>query len=1253
MKTLTRLYLTAAITASTTSAHAILNAPTEVTANAAGPAVIALSWTDNEGSEDNYIVQRDDSGWTTIATLPADATHYYDRGLGLGSTHNYRIQSSNTSDVSAFVESGSATTFDYKPNIIFFLADDMGYKDIVALRDEAIDGPTIYETPALDSFIGSQALSINNAYCSGPKCVVARRSIQTGKYDWRPEAIPNSDYYLDHDGSSIGGGLYAGGTTLADSKLGAGVAIPDNETYGEAMQDAGYRTCFIGKYHLGESATADTPTGYSFGDQPGRGPIDQGYDVSIGSGHAGAPPASYFAVLNQNPGAGGAYTFELPDLDGATYGTAAPVSGEYITDRMTDKAIGFINDAITSHSTQPFHMTLAHYAVHTPAEAQDDANAPDGKGYEYFQAKKASMAADFANHPAGATGLETDTGSMTRLHQSNAVYAAMMKSYDASFDTLWSYLQATNDPRNPGKTLSETTIVVISSDHGGKSTTSIANNKTLEDDVNDAVNPAPIYVSGDNAYKSANGNAYSFYPTANYPYRSGKTWSYEGGLKVPLIVYIPGVTSGGTETSAFVHHADLFATFVDMAGGAQSAGSTDSVSFMLAASQPEVSARDEMHHFFTNANAGTANPAIGAYRKGDYKLLYFMIQRRVELYNLAADPYEKDDLSISRPDLAAEMLDALYKQVLSTGFKMPRPGSNSWRQEQTVFIENGLIASLPTPPDAAPTSLTTSQLSNGAIELNWTVNATNATHSVIYRSGKDERDLNDGNDSYREIAYVPVSQTTYIDDDFTLAVGEKYKYRVESENFGGWNGYVIDVSGEFSDDDNVSNGTTNAQNTNLTLATVGNRTADAVDDLITTVPGEARCFNPLLNDVGEGALTIASITQPTEGSAAIVNNRIVYEAPEGFSGGVTMTYTIVDAAGQPAPIDPVVNPVTVTFSLPVSPSTQTLREGWEFTDTSGTDLNDLANLGSLNSAWNFNTTAATNGSGQFVIPGDSGSTTRRLPKKGTANALSGDDYYSTPLSAGKYRFEVKFTSWNIDAASVGDSLTLQVNDASSNSIARIDLEMNAADVDVRFSGIDGNYRDTGPLNLVQASAQTAAIDFDFENDTIDYIFNGSVIHSFAFTGTNIGRMSYVQNGTWGTAATSVSLDHLKLIEFVPGGTLYDAYASAYPWMGVLERGVGDDPDFDGMSNLMEFALGLAPTVAEANPVTVDATSGTPKLIFTPARDTSVIDYSVQFSTDLTDWSTIPEVAVTTDAGVIVEEGLPAGPIGFGRVSVSE
>lgn len=1219
----TPLYASLAFLASATSALAALNAPTNVAAYTAGPATIAISWTDNEATEDNYIVQRDDSGWATIATLPADTTHYYDRGLALDSTHNYRIQATNSGDVSASVESGNATTLDYKPNIIFFLADDMGYKDLVALRNESIDGPTIYETPALDSFIESSALSIENAYCSGPRCVVARRSIQTGKYDWRPEAVPSNDYYVDHEDAPIGGGLWAGGTTVAGSESGADIPIPfNNVTYGEALQDAGYRTCFIGKYHLGESPS-DTPVpGYSFGDQPPRGPDAQGYDVSIAAGHAGAPPASYFSVENQHDL--GNYTFELPDMDDANYGTAAPVAGEYITDRMTDKAIGFIDDAITNFTSEPFALTLAHYAVHTPAEAKTT-------DITYFKNKKTSMAPDFAAHPAGASGLITDYTSKTRVWQDNAVYAAMMKSYDDSFADLRAYLEVTSDPRNPGKTLAETTIIVVSSDHGGKSTTPIVDGKSLEDDLTDPVNPAPTYDAGKGAYKSGTPNAYSSYPTSNYPYRQGKTWVYEGGLKVPLLIYIPGITVGGTRSDAFVHHADLFATFVDMAGGTQQpTESTDSVSFMLTAAQPEATARDEMHHFFTNANEGTGNPALGAYRKGDYKLIYFMVQRRVELYNLAADPYEQNDLSESRPDLAAEMLHEVYQQALSTGMSMPKPGSNTWSSEQAILVDNSVIGALPTVPDADPTWVGAGaiQVSTRSIDLEWTVNATNATHSIIYRRADP-----DGETNFREYAYVPVGTTTFRDTN--LEPGGTYRYRIESENFGGW----------------AANPTSNKTFT-LVDPGPGDLACVAADDSITTVPGELRSFNPLLNDEGEGALTITGITAPSAGSATFDGKYIHYQALESFAGSsVTMTYTVTDSASVPQ-----TDTATVTFTLPLSPSTDELREGWEFNDTVGTDLNELLNSGSLGSLWRFNSDAATDGSGNFVIPGDAGITTRRLPDRGTANALVGDDFYAEPITEGKFRWEVKFSSWSFDSASNGDMLQFQVDDASATTIARIDLRVDGTGTEIRFSGLgDGNsnFRSTA-FTYVESSAITAAIEFDFDKDTIDYLLNGSVVESFAFTGGNIGRLSYILNGSWTTAASSVTIDHLKLIELVPGGTLYDAFASAYPWDGILARAPSDDADFDGKSNFLEFAFGTSPSEAGgAAPVVVDATGANPVIRFTPVRDTSVIDYAVEFSGDLSDWTTIPTVEVTSPAGVEVEEDLPVGGKGFARVGVSD
>ncbi|CAA6696429.1 MULTISPECIES: sulfatase-like hydrolase/transferase [unclassified Lentimonas] len=1211
------------------AAASAINTPTAGVALPAGPATIALEWTDTATDETGFQIERSVNGTfpgVLIADetdLPTDSRFFYDRGLAVETEYYYRVRAVDDTLSSNWLSLGSATTT-AKMNIIFFLADDMGYKDIVALRNPAIDGPTIYETPALDTFIEQNALSVNNAYCSGPRCVVARRSIQVGKYDWRPEAVPSNDYYVDHAGDPTGGGIWAGGTTVQGSKAGQGVSIPyDNVTYGEAVKAAGYRTCFIGKYHLGESDTADKPTGYVFGDQPGRGPIAQGYDVSIAAGHAGAPPSSYFALLNQNAGANGAYTFELPDMDSATYGTAAPVAGEYITDRMTAKAIGFIDDAINNQAGEPFHLTLAHYAVHTPAECKDNANSTDGKGHEYFQAKKESMAAEFAAHPAGSSALITDYSTKTRVWQDNPVYAGMMKSYDDSFNELVTYLKATDDPRVPGSKLFDTTIIVVSADHGGKSTTPIDDGKSVEAaDGSDTVNPPAVYVPADNAYKSGNGNTYSSYPTSNYPYRQGKTWVYEGGLKVPFLIYYPGLTAGGTQTDAFVHHADLFASFVDMAGGTQlPAESTDSISFMLTAAKPEASARDEMHHFFTNANTGTGNPALAAYRKGDYKLLYFMVQRKVELYNIVSDVYERNDLSASRPDLAAEMLHEIYQQALSTGMKMPAPGSNTWTSEQSILIDNGVIGSLPAVPDADPTwvGAGAEQISPRTIELNWAVNASNATHSVIYRTSEP-----DGETSYREYAYVPAGVTTF--RDYDLVPGGKYKYRVESENLGGW-------------------AAARTSNDTVTLGAGSNLQIVANDDTITTVPGELRIINPLLNDGGEGALTITAITLPTVGSASIENGKIHYQAPAEFAGSVTMTYTIEDGVGQ-------ADTATITLSLPITETSSVAREAWEFDDAVGTDLNELNNSGSLNSPWRFNTVDATDGNGLFVLVGDSSTITRKLPERGTANAVAGADFYANPISTGKYRVEIKFASWDVDAASAGDSWELKLKNAADSTILNLVLSLGSTGTSFTYSknGTDEIVQNFG---LVETGPITVAVDIDFDNDTIDYLLNDSVTHSFAFTASDIGQFVYIKAGSWTTAATSVSIDHIKLSEEVAGGDLYDAYASAYDWGGVKETGPSDSPAGDGLTNFYKFAFGLDPLTPSTGNVTSLVENGAGLDIrFTPVRDTTEVIYTVERATDLNDWDSETPVVVDSPAGQEVSVPLPGVDRGFGRVRPS-
>lgn len=208
-----------------------------------------------------------------------------------------------------------------------------------------------------------------------------------------------------------------------------------------------------------------------------------------------------------------------------------------------------------------------------------------------------------------------------------------------------------------------------------------------------------------------------------------------------------------------------------------------------------------------------------------------------------------------------------------------------------------------------------------------------------------------------------------------------------------------------------------------------------------------------------------------------------------------------------------------------------MLEFWEFNDPAGTDLNELANSGSLGSSWNFNTPADLTSNGQFVLGGDSGTTTRKLPdglnEDGTTNL------YASPLTSGTYTLTVNFASWNMDSASVGDLWKLGINAADgSTTLAQVIFEVDSASTTrLRLAAptdAGGNYRNFS-YGLTQASPVSVSIEFDFDSDTVRYLVDGSETHSFTgFTATEIGQMTYVKSGAWGTAASSVTIDSMGL-----------------------------------------------------------------------------------------------------------------------------
>ena len=204
----------------------------------------------------------------------------------------------------------------------------------------------------------------------------------------------------------------------------------------------------------------------------------------------------------------------------------------------------------------------------------------------------------------------------------------------------------------------------------------------------------------------------------------------------------------------------------------------------------------------------------------------------------------------------------------------------------------------------------------------------------------------------------------------------------------------------------------------------------------------------------------------------------------------------------------------VLASIPL-PAAVTQLEYWTFENDGSSDgLRDAENSGTMGSSWNFNTTTQgdlANGSGQFVMAGDSTTTTRKLPRAGFDNALSGADFYAAPLTTGKYVLGVDFASWAADSASVGDSWKLGVNDSGGALIGQIIWEIDSAtSVRLRFSTTtDGGsrFRNVTGFGIVEASAPTVELEFDFDNDTVRYLVDGAETHQNTFKSAEVSEQA--------------------------------------------------------------------------------------------------------------------------------------------------
>jgi len=163
--------------------------------------------------------------------------------------------------------------------------------------------------------------------------------------------------------------------------------------------------------------------------------------------------------------------------------------------------------------------------------------------------------------------------------------------------------------------------------------------------------------------------------TDNYPLRSGKGSLYEGGVREPLIIRWPGVTQAGSVVAEPVSSIDFYRTILEISGSVGDSKhntEVDGLSLVPLLKNPNATLKREALCWHYPHYYPTTSP-VSSIRQGDWKLLEYFEDNRVELYNLKTDISEQEDLAGQIPEKAQEMrkrLDAWHKAVNA---QMPTP----------------------------------------------------------------------------------------------------------------------------------------------------------------------------------------------------------------------------------------------------------------------------------------------------------------------------------------------------------------------------------------------------------------------------------------------------------------------------------------------------------------------------------------------------------------------------------------------------
>ncbi len=495
-----------------------------------------------------------------------------------------------------------------KPNVIIFYADDLGWQD-VELND--LDEPCAWDTPNIKE-LAKDAINFTNGYSPAPTCAPSRCAILTGLHPAKtgitnvsggniPKAHRSSQYISPYFPEGL---------------------MPEHFTIAEALKMNGYKTGHVGKWHAGHLKIQSS--------------TNQGFDFAHESRGAHQGPkgknnrTNFFATHDEDD------KYQLSEEKYFPFTKESPNGISYPKDAVTENALQFIKD----NKEEPFFLYLAHWMVHYPIHT---------KNRELLQYYCDKLGVDFP----------TEDVPMTSGGQTNPYFGAMVTTLDWSLGRVVDLLKTTDDPRNPGKKLYETTYIFFSSDNGG------AEQRKTE-------------IMSDNA-----------------PLDKGKKYTEEGGIRVPMLISGPNISKGQTQ-DMLINQLDYFPTILNLTNSQiPSEYSSDfdglDISEVLLEGKSEVKDNDGnvREDLWWHYPYGLEHQNQSAIRSGDYKLYKKFMTGEYLLYRLYKngkrhDLEEQHNIAKDEPKIVKALSEKLEQYIKDYDAKLPYKEPSKFKSDKNV-----------------------------------------------------------------------------------------------------------------------------------------------------------------------------------------------------------------------------------------------------------------------------------------------------------------------------------------------------------------------------------------------------------------------------------------------------------------------------------------------------------------------------------------------------------------------------------------